>query len=470
MTGFIISLLLPFCVLYLLLTCLFRERLSENFIFKICLSFGTGQGMASAVYFILMASGLSGSSLKTSDITITLIFLIILTVIYYSQKHTASVSENSDILPKHLALTVLIMFLLTASAAFTGYLSKPEGGWDGWAIWNMRARFIFRSEQDLSVLLKNGYEGGHLGYPLMLPCVISRAWHYAGSELKFIPALISALFAFSCAGLLYSAFSCMGKKVNGAMASVMLLGTMFFQRQIQAQYADIPLSFFFLSALICLWRYLQKNVHALLVPAGIAAGLAAWTKNEGLVFCAGFIICALLADKRGTSPFAPQLTADRASKGRGPAKLLLSEADTAPGKYLSLAAGLFIPLTAIVIFKNTFSPPPEFTSGHGRITDLGRYSTILLESLKHIFSYSEWVFFLPVLFFTSEKAGTDAKRAATVCIFVLLIMSAGYFMAYLTSPYDLKWHIGTSAGRLITQLWPAIIFICMALVDFRNEA
>jgi hypothetical protein len=34
----------------------------------------------------------------------------------------------------------------------------------------------------------------------------------------------------------------------------------------------------------------------------------------------------------------------------------------------------------------------------------------------------------------------------------------GYVTIYVITPYDLAWHVRTSLGRLLMQLWPAVLF------------
>ena len=48
---------------------------------------------------------------------------------------------------------------------------------------------------------------------------------------------------------------------------------------------------------------------------------------------------------------------------------------------------------------------------------------------------------------------------------VLPLMLAGYFLVYVTTPFDLHWHLTTSAGRLLLHLWPLcimVLFLCLA--------
>lgn len=39
----------------------------------------------------------------------------------------------------------------------------------------------------------------------------------------------------------------------------------------------------------------------------------------------------------------------------------------------------------------------------------------------------------------------------------VLVMLAGCYTVYVFSPYQLVWHMPTSADRLLTQLWPPLV-------------
>jgi len=51
----------------------------------------------------------------------------------------------------------------------------------------------------------------------------------------------------------------------------------------------------------------------------------------------------------------------------------------------------------------------------------------------------------------------DYKSYRQVMI-TTLIIACGYFMIYVITPHDLKWHIDTSIDRLMIQLLPMIVF------------
>ena len=203
-----------------------------------------------------------------------------------------------------------------------------------------------------------------------------------------------------------------------------------------AQYADVPVAFYFLSSivLICMRDRLPP---AGTILAGVTAALAAWTKNEGLLFVAlvpiamawakqpvrkfmmgAIAILALLAIfKLGLAP--PDYLAQNDRAG-----LLRKLAD--PSRYLLIAAGFLYELSHF--------------GGQGLNPLLPFVAT-------------------PFLLRFSDRCG--ARMAAIV----LLGMCVGFVGVYLITPVDLAWHIAWSLDRLLLQLWPATVFLCFYTAD-----
>ena len=49
-------------------------------------------------------------------------------------------------------------------------------------------------------------------------------------------------------------------------------------------------------------------------------------------------------------------------------------------------------------------------------------------------------------------------REVVIGAWVLAVMAVAYYSVYVLTPYDLEWHLRTSAARLIAQLWPATVW------------
>ena len=62
------------------------------------------------------------------------------------------------------------------------------------------------------------------------------------------------------------------------------------------------------------------------------------------------------------------------------------------------------------------------------------------------------------------------NRAALFGAALLCLMLATYFWVYLTTPYDLAWHLDTSSDRLLLQLWPCFLLSTLLAVKEPREA
>jgi hypothetical protein len=40
---------------------------------------------------------------------------------------------------------------------------------------------------------------------------------------------------------------------------------------------------------------------------------------------------------------------------------------------------------------------------------------------------------------------------------VLTLMLVSYYLVYVTTPFDVSWHVSSSIDRLLVQLWPSLV-------------
>ena len=62
----------------------------------------------------------------------------------------------------------------------------PDGDWDAWMIWNLRARFLARAP-DLARVFAPSLAFTHLDYPLMVPGIVTSFWRIAATEPPGFP-------------------------------------------------------------------------------------------------------------------------------------------------------------------------------------------------------------------------------------------------------------------------------------------
>ncbi len=84
---------------------------------------------------------------------------------------------------------------------FAYYDANPHGRWDAWAIWNMRARFLFLGGDGWTAAFTEIPGLPHGDYPLLVPGAVLRLWTWIGETYTSAPALIGVMF---CVAVLFT--------------------------------------------------------------------------------------------------------------------------------------------------------------------------------------------------------------------------------------------------------------------------
>jgi hypothetical protein len=312
----------------------------------------------------------------------------------------------------------------------------PEGQLDAWAIWNLRARFLFRGGDQWRTAFSNKLPWSHPDYPLLLPATVVRTWAYTGSEDIEAPVEIAMLFTIATVGVLTAGLWTITGREKAFLAGVALLGTASFIMLGASQGADVPISFFFLATLVLL--FLEDRLPiSVTVLAGTTAALAVWTKNEGIPFFVLFIIARKLA-KRPMSAF------------------------------LIGASWVFVLHT---IFKLSLAPAnylfrQEWKQVLTDVSDPSRYLLIIVGFIYQVAKFGGQgpnpLIPLAAAFILIGRKGRPGSRTA---LLTLAGVCGGVFVTYLLTPFDLSWHIGSSLDRLLLQLWPAALFTCFLVLE-----
>ena len=427
----------------------------HNFV-KASLAAGLGAGLISVILFIWLLVFGSGKNFILFE---TALLLPLMFVLFYTfnKKHAAPSAAVQDEGPSETGLRWMlriVLLLMLASSLFAFIVisvRQPHGGRDAWIVWNSHARFIFRSGEHWQNVFSNVISWSQPDYPLLVPLSIVHGWEIVGSEALSVPALLSALFTFSTALLLLSSLAALRSEAQGLLAGLILLGTPSFIRAGTTQFADVPLAFFFLSTIVFLAFYDRTSPEnrALLFLAGMSAGLSTWTKNEGFLFLVSIIAArsVVVIKRRGWKEFSWQIRA--------------------------FSAGLLPILLVVLYFKIFIATPNDLVSGQGltatlsRLTDPARYFLILKEYVVQGMGATRCG--LPLLaiylFLLGKNTGVKDRAMVNTGLLTVVLMLAGYFFVYVTSPNDLIWQVKTSLGRLILQIWPSFIFCFFMLAD-----
>ncbi|MGA7753418.1 MAG: glycosyltransferase family 39 protein [Candidatus Sulfotelmatobacter sp.] len=442
---------------------------ASDVLLRLSLAAGYGLGVFSVIFLAARAIGI------TNLLVIDFLAFAVLLAVYLrmrpprTRKAEPLSSEEPfgpTWLPKIVTAAFVIALCTAVYSSILRALVHPHGdGWDAFSIWNLHARFLFRG----GAAWREGFSPlipwSHPDYPLLLPAAIAHFWNCLGYENQAIPSVIGLVFTFSTVGVLFSSLAILRGRTPAMLGALTLLATPFFIQAGTSQYADVPLSFFYLAAisLVCLHNQTSGKTslsrpRGLLILAGLAAGLAAWTKNEGALF-----LCALVA------AWLLRAVRRRRSEAQGESPDSAAGRTQEPFSAFLFLLGVASPLILLAWFKHSVAPPGDLFSDRRtalhKLLDLKRYRIILEWYGKEFLRFGDW-FLIPetialaVFYFLSSKSRKfHPEPGIAMAIITLALTLAGYFAIYLITPYDLYWHLRFSLNRLFLQLWPSAIFI-----------
>lgn len=392
------------------------------------LVFGTGTplgiGLTSCLFFL---QRLAFPGLPAISIAIELALLAWAGYEVFRRRLPLSAGAPRPTFPLNLFVAAaLLLALAVVTIAMTGaWDGNPHGNWDAWSIWNLRAEFL-RTGGELASRAWSPLLAAHPEYPLLVSAFVARCWAYGHSASTAVPIATSYLFLLALVALTTGGVAVLRSQSLGLLLGLGLLGTPTVLHEVPSQYADIPLACYLAGSLVLM--FLDRPVLA-----GISASMAAWTKDEGLMFLAVFFAATMVYKRH----HAVRLVA-----GAVPVGLLL------------------------LVFKTVLArgaPSLLASSGHALLTkigDLSRYGKIIAAFGGEFSAMaSGWyhpilpVIALAVLLRFDRAYRRDLLFCGGVCISLLL----GDFAVYVITPYDLVWHLQTSLGRLFVQLWPCLL-------------
>ncbi|HYL74423.1 MAG TPA: hypothetical protein VEU96_09465 [Bryobacteraceae bacterium] len=404
---------------------------------------GVGIGIASSIYFICLA--LAGPNVIVLASAEGAFLLVALALGFAAKQRSAILEWGDGPTPPGYLITLLLLAAAVALGIFIATsVNKPHGEWDAWSIWNLRARFLYRGGDSWRDAFSTLLPWSHPDYPLLIPGIVAMSWTLSHLESTAAPIATAFLFTLGAVGLLISTLGVLRGKTQSFVAGILLLGTVSFCQIGAYQYADIPLSFYFLASLslLCLQDRYPSDLRFTIL-AGLTAGLGAWTKNEGLLFIVALVLARAIAVIR-----------------YGNRATLLPQ-------FLRMAAGLIAPLAVVAFFKVRYAPANDLLSTAPRdilkhAIDIGRWVTVIEGFVTSFFSLG--TFLVPIvlvlaLYWYLVRFHVEERDRLSLDMLLLTIgfMLAGNFAVYILLPGDVEWQVRTSVERLLLQVWPATL-------------
>lgn len=459
MIGSIAAFIPPFIIGTLIVGLVFQESIFSRFLLKLSLGFGAGMGITSCLYFFW---SLASNPARQEYFIIEAVLLIALftaglktglfvgTPIHFKTGWEKMTPVQRIILCGSVIL--LLGFILSTVLDFY-YLTtlNPHGRYDTYNIWDYRARMIFRAGQYW--LESFSTQVWHSDYPLLVPLNTARGWLLLGREYQQVPALQGIFFALALVALMFSALSQLRDYSLAFVSAFILLGLKNLIPISGNHLADTPLAFYmlaFITSLVFFIRFKEKR-PGMAFLAGLFAGLAAWTKNEGSLILVFSALC--LAVLKIKTPFKEFV------------RILLF-----------FAAGIALPLAAYLYFKSRLAPPAtdyadfsDLSLVYQRAVIFSRYETVIARYASGFvnFTFSKVPALLLVAIYAIFSRFELSKQRFVeilVPLSLILFLLPVYMFNYVTSPLDLVWYMATSMERILWQIFPVLLLAIFLIV------
>ncbi len=415
-----------------------------DLILKISLGTGMGLGISSLLYFVCLIFFDRGAYFIFLELA--MFFAALIVIVFKNKEATQIQSPRLGI--SFLQILILIIAGSVFAASFLGVVNyasqRVHGDWDAWMIYNRAARFIYRGQEawqdafskDMDVIF-------HADYPPLLSLNIASRWALLNEETSYVPMFQSIFFSLASLGLCFSALASLKSLGQAGLGIIFLGGVSLFLGEGGRQTADVPLAFYILASIVFLFFCYQEGRPVLIVYTGFSMGLAAWTKNEGMLFL--FVSAGIMV-----------IAAIRKGSFHG---------------LFFFFAGLFLPLVLLLYFKFQLAPPSEFLVHENgvimqNLLDTSRHRFIFNSFKNFILHSGGWnnigVFVVLCLYFLLFRIRVkDNQNAVFISLAIFAFQIMGYYFIYLISPYDLEWHVSFSLNRLFVHIYPALVFVIL---------
>jgi 4-amino-4-deoxy-L-arabinose transferase-like glycosyltransferase len=339
------------------------------------------------------------------------------------------------------ALLAAGLVLATLVPALALVLTTPQPGWDGVAIWHFKGRMFYLDGGVRLAALMDPVRGyAHPDYPLHVPLLLAGLAHAMGGWRDSLLLVVGPL-TYAALLLLVYGTACLVARPALALAVVAGMAPLpGLVEYLASGYADLPLTMYAAGTLAGLVRWLTRGDRGALLLAGAAAGLGAWTKQEGWLLLGSHAVAAWA--------WAPRT-------GQRRAELL------AP-----LGAALLVALPWPIVRVLAAVPAEAYALRTAELP--ARVLTIVRAGVREGGALERWgLLWAGAALGALPWGRAGARDPLAGCVATVLgLMTAAFVVVYSATPHDLHWHLATSLPRLLLHLLPA----AATLVAVRLEA
>ena len=446
--AYILSSLIGFLLIRLIL----GRKINMSFLLQGTLAIGLGIGLSGILTFLFL---ILYGAFNAAGI-ISLHFFILALLIFLNLRY---VPPAADIQPKvmtkkAIGLCAIKTILWILASVAIGILSQqyPFGGWDAWALYNMKAKFLIEGGRHWTDVTRLHWHT-QPSYPLLLPLINTWAFSIFQKNLIHVASMTGIFFSISCGLLCYAGLAMFINRPIAFMASLLLLTNPFYIFWGTTQYADVLLAYYLLASMILLVLTLRTLQPRIALLAGLFWGIMPLAKNEGNVFLF-FLIAAT----------AGLLLMDKYYKN-APKRPLIQ----------NLLIGVLLTNAMNIIFKIFMAPPTrevlynplayklKYFNLDGVMTTTGFYFDTI-RSLGWMFIWG----LIAMIAVINYRKWFIVRESRVMGIAFLGFSFVLLYVYISTAHFDLIWRLQCTAARIVFYLLPAVLFFSFYTLWVKN--
>ncbi len=381
---------------------------------------------------------------------------------------------------RYRALKIFLIFGITFEILYALFraLIKPIESYDAIAIYAIKSKIFY-----LAGSIPQGFFRGlarafpHPDYPLNIPLSQTLIYLSLGNLNDQLVKLIFPLFFIGILVMLYFSIRRFASQAYALLFTFILASVPQFNAYAANAYLDLPLAYYCFASSLALFSWLEdkKKTQSLILSA-IMAGLAGWTKNEGLMYCAINILLIAIyfvsERNRTVEPRAHTLERNPATEGRPEqmrgANGVAREVIGAGAVYIGIVSIISLPWALIKRSANLVNA--DIASGGFIPTGIlqeasHKIAPIIYEFQKQFFGPKKWNILWPIillaLVFNYKKIFSGITKYITMS---LLFAVLGYIFFYLASPVEINYFLSRTWSRFIIHFLPMVIYLAAYLM------
>lgn len=328
--------------------------------------------------------------------------------------------------------------------AFFRALIRPIESYDAIAIYAIKAKMLFLSRAlnaDFFTGIRDLFP--HPDYPLNIPCIEAFYYMMMRALNDQLVKLIFPLFFVATLALLYCGVRRFASRAY-ALLFVFILATIpQFTAYATNAYLDLPLGCYVFASALLLFRWCERpGAASVLVLSAVMAGLAGWTKNEGLLYC--IVSMAVLG----------VCVAGRAQKMSGKDFI-------AAAAYPVIIIGIVFPWLWIKRIYGIANSEIDVANANPVyiLHQAHKIWPVLYEFQKQVFGPKKWLLVWPLaiaavtIFWRKAFAG----QGRLIALWLGLAL-CGYVLFYLISYVDVVFFVSKTWARFLLHFLPVVVY------------